>query len=164
MCDFIAPLLRAIFGANKLTFFEIYHSFKLCLRRSTCSDLIHNVVPYLSASGEVAETVTDGYKKIVNALFHDAIIAIGGELYVQRRDVRIKIEAEARSGTHFENCVSPPKKPRNDAGQDVTDIGGAFTITTLLPTPPFLTQIWLAQVKVCVDDNKARRKIFERAI
>ena len=56
------------------------------------------------------------------------------------------------------------EEARNDAVQDVTDIGGAFTITTLLPTPPFLTQIWLSQVKVCVDDDKARRKIFERAI
>ena len=151
---------------TKIDIFRDLRNLSNFALEKTCSDLIHNVVPYLSASGEVAETVTDGYKKIVNALFHDvpsSQLAVNCMSNAETFESKLKLKLAL--GLTRELCFSRAREEaRNDAGQDVTDIGGAFTITTLLPTPPFLTQIWLAQVKVCVDDDKGRRKIFERAI
>ena len=135
----------------------------------TCSDLLRDVIPYLSESGELAITVTDGYKEIVNALFHDvpsSQLAVSSMFKAETFESKLKLKLAL--GLARELCFSRAREEsrNDDATQDGTTDSSrsALVITTLLPTPPFLTQIWLAQVKACGDDDKARRKIFERAI
>ena len=128
-----------------------------------------DVIPYLSESGELAITVTDGYKEIVNALFHDvpsSQLAVSSMFKAETFESKLKLKLAL--GLARELCFSRAREEsrNDDATQDGTTDSSrsALVITTLLPTPPFLTQIWLAQVKACGDDDKARRKIFERAI
>ena len=76
----------------------------------TCSDLLRDVIPYLSESGELAITVTDGYKEIVNALFHDvpsSQLAVSSMFKAETFESKLKLKLAlgTRSRTVFLPCA-----------------------------------------------------------
>ncbi|CAL6342706.1 unnamed protein product [Bathycoccus prasinos] len=87
----------------------------------TCSDLLRDVIPYLSESGELAITVTDGYKEIVNALFHDvpsSQLAVNSMFKAETFESKLKLKLAL--GLARELCFSRAREEsrNDDATQD----------------------------------------------
>jgi len=171
VCAIMLRLFCASFSEEqpKIDIFRDLRNLSNFALEKTCSELLHNVIPCLSGSRENKEIVSDGYKEIVNALFHDvpsSHLAVNSMFKAETFESKLKLKLAL--GLTRELCFSRTREEarNDDARRDITaeSSNSALVITSQLPTPPFLTQIWLAQVRASGDDDKARRKIFERAI